>query len=235
MMPTIPTYVSVAFILTTLFTLIFLYAVLVRSSVQNRVFRIFGGIALWMILQAALSFQGFYSDHLDVMPPRIPIIIAPPLIVILLIFLTRSGRAFLDSLSLSTLTYLHVVRIPVELILFALFVYAAIPQLMTFEGRNWDILAGITAPLVAFWGIQRGNMGRTALLVWNFLCLGLLFNIVFHAILSIPLPFQRFAFDQPNLAVLYFPYIWLPGVIVPIVLFSHLASIRQLMARKSAH
>ena len=222
MMPPIPTYVSVAFILTTLLTLVFLYAVLIRSTAKSRILGIFGGIFLWMILQAALSLQGFYSNHLDVMPPRIPILLAPPLMLILLLFLTQSGRDFLDSLPLSTLTHLHVVRIPVELLLFALFVYGAIPQLMTFEGRNWDILAGLTAPLVAFWGIQRGNMGRTALLVWNFLCLGLLFNIVFHAILSIPLPFQRFAFDQPNLAVLYFPYIWLPGVIVPIVLFSHL-------------
>ncbi|MEM9723212.1 MAG: hypothetical protein AAGA10_28345, partial [Bacteroidota bacterium] len=186
---------------------------------------------LWMVLQAILSNQGFYSESLDAVPPRFPLVLGPPLLVIIGVFFTKSGQNFLNSLSLSTLTYLHTIRIPVELILFALFTYKAIPELMTFEGRNWDILAGITAPLVAYWGIQKGKMGRTALLLWNILCLGLLFNIIFHAILSIPFPFQQFAFDQPNLAVLHFPYVWLPGVIVPIVLFSHFASIRHLVIK----
>ncbi|TAH22438.1 MAG: hypothetical protein EAZ08_00730 [Cytophagales bacterium] len=47
---------------------------------------------------------------------------------------------------LKNLIYLNIVRIPVEIILFWLFVNKAIPELMTFEGRNLDIIAGITAP-----------------------------------------------------------------------------------------
>jgi hypothetical protein len=44
------------------------------------------------------------------------------------------------------LTLLHIIRIPVELGLYWLFIYKAIPQLMTFEGRNFDILVGLTVP-----------------------------------------------------------------------------------------
>ena len=40
--------------------------------------------------------------------------------------------------------------------------------------------------------------------------LALLVNIVGNAILSAPFQFPQFAFDQPNHAVLYFPFIWLP-------------------------
>ncbi len=185
-------------------------------------------MAIWMALQGYLSYIGFYSQHLDTMPPRFIFVLGPPLLLIFLLFLTAWGREFMDSLSLSTLTYLHVIRIPVELVLLGLFFSKAIPELMTFEGRNFDILAGITAPLVAYFGVQQGKVGKNALLFWNFLCLALLFNIVIHAILSIPTPFQQFAFDQPNMGVLHFPFIWLPAVIVPIVLFSHLASIRKL-------
>ncbi|MDB6080057.1 MAG: putative transrane protein of unknown function, partial [Akkermansiaceae bacterium] len=47
-------------------------------------------------------------------------------------------------------------------------------------------------------------------------------------LLSAPFPFQRLALDQPNVAILSFPFIWLPTFIVPVVLFTHLASIRQL-------
>ncbi|HXB28517.1 MAG TPA: hypothetical protein VNW49_01800, partial [Puia sp.] len=59
------------------------------------------------------------------------------------------------------------------------------------------------------------------------LCLGLLFLIVRHAIFSIPSSLQKFGFDQPNIAILHFPYAWLPSCIVPMVLFSHLAMIRK--------
>jgi len=57
--------------------------------------------------------------------------------------------------------------------------------------------------------------------VWNFIALGLLLNIVTNAILSAPFAFQKFAFDQPNIAVLYFPFSWLPAYIVSTVLFGH--------------
>jgi len=36
------------------------------------------------------------------------------------------------------------------------------------------------------------------------------------------------AFDQPNIAVLYFPFSWLPTYVVPVVLFCHLAALRKL-------
>ena len=115
------------------------------------------------------------------------------------------------------------------MILYSLFVYKAVPQLMTYEGRNFDILAGLSAPLIFYFGFIKKQLSRNAILIWNFICLGLLINIVLNAILSVPFPLQKFAFDQPNVAVLYFPFNLLPSVVVPIVLLSHLAAIRQLL------
>ncbi|HUQ96495.1 MAG TPA: hypothetical protein VM010_02440, partial [Chitinophagaceae bacterium] len=43
----------------------------------------------------------------------------------------------------------------------------------------------------------------------------------------------QLAFDQPDIAVLYFPFVLLPGVVVPVVLLSHLAAIRQLLVKRS--
>jgi hypothetical protein len=99
---------------------------------------------------------------------------------------------------------------------------------MTFEGWNFDILSGLTAPLVAWLAFRDGRANETVLTVWNLLALALLANIVVIAILSLPSPIQRFGFDQPNVAVEYIPFIWLPTVIVPIVLFSHLAALWKL-------
>jgi len=47
------------------------------------------------------------------------------------------------------------------------------------------------------------------------------------------LPIQQFAFEQPNRAVLYFPFIWLPSVVIPIFIFSHLAAFWQLLKSDS--
>jgi len=53
--------------------------------------------------------------------------------------------------------------------------------------------------------------------------------------LSARTPFQQLAFDQPNIGVTLFPFVWLPSVVVPLVLVSHIAAIRQLVVkRKSA-
>lgn len=103
---------------------------------------------------------------------------------------------------------------------------------MTFEGRNFDILSGISAPFIYYFGFIKYKLSNKILLAWNILCLGLLINIVTNAVLSLPYPFQQFAFSQPNIAILYFPFIWLPAVIVPIVLLSHLASIRVLILQQ---
>ena len=100
---------------------------------------------------------------------------------------------------------------------------------MTFEGRNFDILAGITAPIMYYLVFVKQSMSKKTLLFWNFACLALLLNIVINAILSAPLPFQQFAFEQPNIAILYFPFNLLPSIVVPVVLFAHLVAIRRLL------
>jgi hypothetical protein len=46
--------------------------------------------------------------------------------------------------------------------------------------------------------------------------------------LSAPSVIQLIDFDQPNSAVLFFPYAWLPAIIVPIVVIGHLAVLRAI-------
>jgi hypothetical protein len=223
--PDLPLYISIVFILATALTFWLLYEASGRSKTV-----LFVCLA-WLVLQGAISLSGFYLVS-NTMPPRFALMPGPPLVFILILFLTKRGRNFIDSLNVKLLTYLHVVRIPVELTLFWLFLHKLVPQLMTFEGRNFDIVAGISAPLIAYYGYTKMKLNRTVLLLWNFICLGLLLNIVINGVLSAPTPIQKFAFDQPNVALLYFPFVWLPAFIVPAVLLSHLASIRQLVLKR---
>jgi len=44
---------------------------------------------------------------------------------------------------------------------------------MTFEGSNFDILAGLSAPLVFYLGFVKINLTKNTLLLWNAVCLPL--------------------------------------------------------------
>jgi hypothetical protein len=224
-MNTLPTYISILFILTTFLTLWLFY------KAANKSLPVLIILLCWLILQAFIGLSGFYTKT-DTVPPRFPLLIVPPLLCIIGLFVFTKGKKFIIGLNLKTLTILHIVRIPVELTLFFLAAHKVIPELMTFEGRNLDILSGLTAPVIYYLGFIKQTLSKKIILIWNFTCLGLLLNIVANAILSAPFPFQKFAFDQPNIAVLYFPFVWLPCCIVPMVLLSHLSAIRQLLKKR---
>jgi hypothetical protein len=99
-----------------------------------------------------------------------------------------------------------------------------VPELMTFEGRNFDIIIGLTAPLMAYLYYKK-IIGEKLLLVWNIIGLLFILFIFINGMLSAELPFQIFAFDQPNVAVEYFPFVLLPALIVPMVIWTHMTDI----------
>ena len=235
MIENLPLYISLIFGLTTVATLLFFYWTVQTSTnetTSKKANAILFGLIIWLVIQGVLTLRDVYHSDTTSLPPKILVFgILPTILVIIFLFVTQSGRRFIDSLPLVNLTYLNVIRVPVEFVLLWLFINKAVPQLMTFEGRNFDIIAGITAPFVAYFGLTKGKLSRFMTLVWNFACLALLLNIVVNALLSAPSPLQKFAFDQPNIAILYFPFSWLPTFIVPIVLFGHLVSVRRLILK----
>lgn len=235
-MTDIPVYVSMIFAATTFVTAYLLYWVVKHSSTQRaerKAKLVLFITVLWLVIQAYLSLDGVYSDHLDQLPPYLFLFGVGPLVLLMILsFVTKKGRGFIDALPLDKLGWIHTVRIPVELVLYWLFVNAAIPKIMTFEGWNFDILAGITAPLLMYFVFIKKTWNRKIYLIWNIVCLGLVLFIISIAILSAPFPLQQLAFDQPNYGVLYYPYSWLPGFVAPMVVFAHLIAIRQLTRRK---
>lgn len=185
----------------------------------------------WTLLQTALALSGVYQDTLS-MPPRIMLFgVFPALAFIIATFATKSGRAFADSIDLKTLTAFHSIRLPVEIVLMMLYIHGSTSVLMTYHGQNFDIISGLTAPIVAIAAFRNGSANRTLLLAWNILCMVLLAVVVATAILATPSPMQRIAFDQPNIAVLHFPFSLLPSVVVPMVFFAHLVAFRRLLTK----
>ena len=194
-----------------------------KSFLDNRRF-----LVLLLVVHAVLADSGFYL--VKTTAPRFALGPMPTTVILLVVFYAFAEKDVSDK-SLRILTILSVIRVPVEIVLLWLYQAGQVPQLMTFEGRNFDILSGLTAPVVAWLAFRGGKINRPLLIVWNLFALGLLLNILINAVLSLETAFQQFAFDQPNRAVLYFPFIWLPAIIVPIVFVSHILSLWQLLKR----
>jgi len=224
-MENLPFFIDLIFILVAIITVWLFFKAAHQSAIVAVV------LGAWLLIQSLVSKSGFYTNNASTLP-HFALAIVPPFLLIATIFILPAGRRFADSLDLKTLTLLHVVRVPVEIVLLLLFLHKAVPGSMTFEGRNFDILSGLTAPLLYYFVFIKKRVGYNWLLAWNIICLGLLLNIVIIALLSAPLRFQQLSFDQPNKAILYFPFVWLPGCIVPLVFFCHLVAIRHVMLHK---
>lgn len=223
-MENLSNYINIVFVLTTLLTMLLLF----KAGNYSKPLIIIS--ILWLALQAAIGLSGFYKISSGV-PPRFMLLIAPPVILIAIMFFTKQGNQFINGINIKTLTLMHLVRVPVELTLYWLYQHKAIPEVMTFEGRNFDILCGLSVPLVYYFGFIKSVLSQKTLIAWNIICLLLLGNIVVTAVLSAPFRFQQFGFEQPNIALFYFPFVWLPAFVVPSVLFAHLVTLRRLIKK----
>lgn len=178
----------------------------------------------WGIIVGLLAYSGFYKE-MEAIPPR-PLFVLVPFVIYVIYFYKKLT---IPSSKTSYLLAIHSLRLPVELVLYSLFVQGQVPIVMTFEGWNYDILAGISALILLLHVLTRKKqIPKQIFLIWNILGMITLSIIVGTAILSIPLPIQQFGFSQPNIAVLTFPYALLPAIVVAIVLLSHLLALKTL-------
>lgn len=221
MIKDLPGQINLVFILTTILCCI----LFLKAARYNPVLALL--IAGLLLFESIPGLTGFYADP-DSGKYRLPLLILPSLIMIIIVFLTKNGRRFTERLSLKSLTWIHVVRIPVEFVLHWLFISRMVPDIMTFEGANYDILSGLYTPVIIMFGFRKRFGKRKWLIIWNCVCLALLLNVIVLSILAGPATFQRFGFSQPNKAVLFFPFVWLPSFIVPVVLYAHLAALFKL-------
>ncbi len=217
MIDNLPFWIDALFVLTWIVTLVFFFFANGKAKRSTFV------IIIWSLLQSCLAYSGFYQNTTDI-PPRFGLVLIPATAFIIYGLLPNQQKWFIEHRNSTIATFLHSVRVPVELCLFGLFTYKMIPELMTFEGWNFDIIMGISAPIIGLL-LYRQRANKTLLILWNILGLILVSSIMIMGILSAELPFQQLAFDQPNRAVLYFPYILLPAVIVPIVIWTHVSEL----------
>jgi hypothetical protein len=222
------TFIGLGFIvLTIVFYLLLLR--LFRPAMSPRSFRTMVlALVGWIVFQAVWSLSGMAS-RFEMFPLNMAPVLIIPFVTIVVFTLSKKTLPVLSSIPVRSIAQLQVFRVFVEILLWALFIERLLPVQMTFEGRNLDILSGLTAPLAALF-LSKSKWGMA---IWNLMCLGLLINIVTVAILSMPTDLRAFNNEPANTIVAEFPFILLPGMLVPLAYGLSLLSLRQVFSLTS--
>lgn len=231
-MPTVPLYLSLSFIALVFFLVAFAL-MSVRKAAQsvslNQMLRLLGTVAgalmLWFGVTATLALTSVLAVF-EAAPPRAVLLAMPAFVAAVVLSRIQAVNRFLSAVPGYWWIGFQAFRVPMELILWGLFLEGVLPKQMTFEGFNFDVLAGLSAPVVAYWEAH-DKLSRIAAIGWNAVCLALLANIVTIAVLSAPSPIQFFFNEPQNRIIAGFPFIWLPAFVVPMALFGHLQSLRH--------
>jgi hypothetical protein len=189
-------------------------------------------VAVWFVVVGALALRGFFADFASLPPHLLFALLLPAVVFGVFSFVSKSLPEALGQMPVYWLIGFQVFRVVVEIVLYKGYKAGVVPVQMTFDGRNFDILVGLTAP-VAAWLYARTRSAALGI-VWNVAGLVSVINIAVVAVLSMPTPLRHFMNDPPNTLLTHFPFIYLPAVLVPAAYIAHVLSIRQILQRRAA-
>lgn len=223
--------IAVGLVMSIIFALRFLLLKLRVDKKRRRYYLLYIslGFLCWMSFLALLALSGFFKEW-NILPPRILVAVLPPLVLTLILVSSKRFGRLLKFIPPAWLVYIQSFRIVMEVFLWMGYKAGFVPFQMTFEGLNFDILAGLTALLAAPVFFGNGRFRSFEAIIWNISGITLLINIVIISALSTPSPFRVFMNEPANTMIADFPFIFILGIIVPFALAMHFFSIKQLIA-----
>ena len=187
------------------------------------------GAGFWLIVTGILAQGGFFRDF-DAVPPRMLLAVAPAFAAMLALGFSGFAPRIVRGLPHHAILFAQSFRVVMEWILWDLYRHGAMPRAMTFEGRNFDILIGLSAfALAVLWrrGVWRSHI---VLRLWNWAGVAILMLTVSQGLLSAPTRFRMIFEPVSNTVIGDFPFLWLPAFVVPFAFLLHILSLRKLKA-----
>lgn len=188
-------------------------------------------LAGWIIVPAVLT-RAHLLDRYVPMPAPALVMVGVINAATLVLALSSFGARMAASVPLAVLVGYQGFRLPLEVVLHRVYSEGALPVQMTWSGRNFDVVTGALAIVMAI-AVWKGVAGRGAVMLWNVLGLALLVNVVAVAVLSTPTSFRVFTEGPPVLVPSTYPWVWLATLLVPAALFGHVVVFRALGRQRS--
>lgn len=199
---------------------------IVRYLPRNYRIPALAGLVAWITYGGILGYFGVIANA-SATPPGLFYMLAPIIMLVMFMARSRIGGKIALSFPLWLLMGMESFRLVVEVFLHQLWQDGQLPKMLTYEGANFDILIGISAPVVA-WLLISGRISNRMALAWNAIGIAMLANVAVRAILTSPGPLHYISTEVPNVAIGTFPFTYIPGLMVPLALILHVLSIRAL-------
>ena len=198
---------------------------------RSRQRRFLMGAAIWLSVVSIAAFSGRLLPRNG---PPLPFALLVIAILALGVAVARSsvGDRLARGAPLAALVGFQSFRLPLELAMHRAYAEGLMPAQMSYSGRNFDIVTGLTALLLAV-AMMITRVPRWIVAAWNVMGLILLVNILGVAILSTP-ALAYFGPDRLNVWVMWMPYTLLPAVMVLAAWAGHLVVFRALAQPSSS-
>ena len=200
---------------------------------RGRAWRLTLGLAILLGLSALAANSGLLA-RFDLMPPPMLIMIGAVLGLSFAVGFSPLGKTLASETSLWALVALQSFRLPLELVMHHAAQESIMPVQLSYAGYNFDILTGLGATLLGLALKLNYRVPHKLVWVWNVWGLLCLFVIVCIAFATSPMV-HAFGLEPANLNtwVLFFPYVWLPVVLVTLALSGQLIITRKLLHMKN--
>jgi hypothetical protein len=188
--------------------------------------------AAGVMVVSALAARSGLLQRFDIVPPPMAVMIVSVFALAFGVGLSPFGRSVASTVPLRTLIGLQVFRLPLELVMHRAGTLGIMPAELSYSGYNFDIVTGASA--LVLWSLMRtgARVPTWSLWAWNLWGCWSLTAIAVIAITTSPM--VRLFGDDPrhvNTWVLFFPYVWLPAVLVTVALATHVVITRRLLMR----
>lgn len=233
----VPFYIKILFYGLILFSFWFLMSFTKKGVVNSKMDREKGarfqgrlmmGLIAWLMLLAVAALAGFFMNF-EALPPRPAFVLIGTTVVIIFLLTNKTFHQIAIHVPAQSVANYQAFRVPLEIVLWLLFLNDIIPVQMTYEGYNFDVVPALLGPVIGYLVFKKKSLPRWVGLVWNVLGILTVLTIVTIATLSIPSPIRQFMNEPSNTIIAYFPYIWLPGFLVPMALLMHFVNIKQIL------
>ncbi len=184
----------------------------------------------WNIYLYAMSQTEFIKDFS--FPPKFFLFLILPVFIFTGLFTYQNrNKKWLQAISPQTLFYVQGYRLFIELLFVFTVAARLIPPHVTIEGYNFDMIFATITPIIGYLTFNKNILSTKFALRWNFLGLMVIASIIILFQTSIYLPELYTSDIVITTKFVSYPYVLVPGFLMPLAVFIHVLSITQLYQR----
>jgi hypothetical protein len=187
-------------------------------------------VGAWLALTATVALSGVLANF-DARPPPMAVLFVATIAAGVALGLSRIGSTLAARVPLFALVGAQSFRLPLEVVMHEAAVEGTMPHAMSFSGYNFDIVTGALALVCALLLRRAGARARPVAIVFDIVGIATLTGIAVISFAASPMV-RAFGDDAAhvNTWVAYFPFVWLPTVLVLFAIAGHVVLTRALLS-----